>query len=250
MSLNLHAIGGPTVVIDYAGTRFVTDPTFDPPGSYVTGPVTLVKTAGPASPAADLGPVDAVLLSHDHHADNLDRSGREWALRQPMVLTTPVGAGRLGPPAVGVRPYSATLVGGVTVTAVPALHGPAAIGLGGAPVTGFVLRAGGERTTYVSGDNCSVDVVVGIAEQFPDIDVALLFVGAARVPARGDAALTLTAEAAVTAAGPLGPTHVACVHQDGWEHFSQGAPDIERAFAAAGLANLLVPLPPGRSATL
>jgi L-ascorbate metabolism protein UlaG (beta-lactamase superfamily) len=34
------------------------------------------KVAGPAIAASDLPPIDAVLLSHDHHGDNLDAAGR------------------------------------------------------------------------------------------------------------------------------------------------------------------------------
>ena len=34
------------------------------------------KSRGPAIAAAALGPIDAVLLTHDHHDDNLDAAGR------------------------------------------------------------------------------------------------------------------------------------------------------------------------------
>ena len=37
-------VGGPTVVIDYAGTRFVTDPTFDDPHDFGT----MAKLTAPA----------------------------------------------------------------------------------------------------------------------------------------------------------------------------------------------------------
>ena len=46
--------------------------------------------------AAELGPVDAVLVSHDLHPDNLDDSGREFALAAPLLVTGPRSAGRLG----------------------------------------------------------------------------------------------------------------------------------------------------------
>jgi hypothetical protein len=39
-------IGGPTVLIEVAGFRFLTDPTFDAPGEYRLPHVTLRKTAG------------------------------------------------------------------------------------------------------------------------------------------------------------------------------------------------------------
>ena len=71
-------IGGPTTLIEFAGWRLLTDPTFDAPGRrYAFGWGTSSrKTAGPAIAVADLGPIDAVLLTHDHHGDNLDDAGR------------------------------------------------------------------------------------------------------------------------------------------------------------------------------
>ncbi|CQD21986.1 hypothetical protein BN000_05431 [Mycobacterium europaeum] len=96
----ISVLGGPTTVVDIAGHRLVIDPTFDPPGvhSYLT------KLTGPAVSAEALGRVDAVLISHDQHPDNLDDAGRRMALAAPLVLTHPGAAGRLGPPAVGWRP--------------------------------------------------------------------------------------------------------------------------------------------------
>ena len=71
-------IGGPTVLIEAEGWRILTDPTFDPPGkTYKFGwGSKSTKLSGPALTPDDVGPIDAVLLSHDHHADNLDDAGR------------------------------------------------------------------------------------------------------------------------------------------------------------------------------
>jgi hypothetical protein len=44
----LTLIGGPTVLIELAGFRLLTDPTFDAPGRYHRGVVTQVKITGPA----------------------------------------------------------------------------------------------------------------------------------------------------------------------------------------------------------
>jgi hypothetical protein len=74
-------IGGPTALIEIDGFRLLTDPTFDAPGDYRLPHTTLVKTSGPALDAAAIGPVDAVLLSHDQHADNLDTAGRACSPR-------------------------------------------------------------------------------------------------------------------------------------------------------------------------
>lgn len=157
-------VGGPTVVIDYGGTRFVTDPTFDEPRDFGN----MAKLEPPAVPAAGLGPVDAVLLSHDDHHDNLDVAGRQWATTAvPLIVTGPGAATRLGAPALGLPTWDSTEVaradgaGRITVTAAPAVHGPLdgtrdASGHVNAEVTGFVLRAAGLPTVYVSGDNASL----------------------------------------------------------------------------------------------
>ena len=64
-STSLHIIGGPTALIEWAGVRFLTDPTFDPAGSQSTsGPVRLEKVAGPALNVESLGRINVVLLSH------------------------------------------------------------------------------------------------------------------------------------------------------------------------------------------
>src|ERR1700722_6731008 len=95
--VRIQLVGGPTAVLDVGGLRLVTDPTFDPPGRYpVPGGPTLTKLAGPALTAAEIGRPDAVLLSHDQHADNLDRAGRDFLATAPLTLTTPAGAARLG----------------------------------------------------------------------------------------------------------------------------------------------------------
>ena len=78
-ALTVLLVGGPTAVLDYAGLRLLTDPTFDPPGEHEGG---LTKLTGPAVAADDVGAIDAVLLSHDHHADNLDPGGRAFLARR------------------------------------------------------------------------------------------------------------------------------------------------------------------------
>jgi len=91
-------IGGPTVLIEVGGWRLLTDPTFDPPGrrySFGWGSSSR-KVTGPAVAPAELPPIDAVLLSHDHHGDNLDAAIRALLPAAGGVLTTTAGGGRLG----------------------------------------------------------------------------------------------------------------------------------------------------------
>src|SRR5689334_20502973 len=103
-SVEITYVGGPTALIAIGGLRLLTDPTFDAPGAYPVGARELVKTAGPALPAGELGPVDAVLLSHDQHPDNLDRSGRAYLRDGPLTLSTASAYERIGAPVRAVRP--------------------------------------------------------------------------------------------------------------------------------------------------
>jgi L-ascorbate metabolism protein UlaG (beta-lactamase superfamily) len=103
----LTHIGGPTVLIEAGGWRLLTDPTFDPPGQdyrfgWGTGSR---KLTGPAMPASELGPIDAVLLSHDHHDDNLDAAGRALLPSAGTVITTAPGAKGLGGHARGLEQW-------------------------------------------------------------------------------------------------------------------------------------------------
>lgn len=74
----LTLIDGPTLLIEIGGLRLLTDPTFDPPQSYDSAGATIIKQAGPPVTPEELGRIDAVLLSHDQHFDNLDHSGRAF----------------------------------------------------------------------------------------------------------------------------------------------------------------------------
>ncbi len=96
VEMRLTLIGGPTVLIEVGGFRLLTDPTFDAPGHYTAGPVRLEKRFGPALSVEQVGEVDAVLLSHDQHLDNLDHSGRAFLTRARTTFTTPIGGERLG----------------------------------------------------------------------------------------------------------------------------------------------------------
>jgi L-ascorbate metabolism protein UlaG (beta-lactamase superfamily) len=253
--LRLTYIGGPTLLLELGGLRLLTDPTFDPAGSSYPTPIyVLRKTQGPAVTPESLGPVDAVLLSHDHHFDNLDHAGRVLLARAARVLTTEAGAARLGGNARGLAPWQTTELtthaGRVLrVTGTPARHGPAGGDRG--PVTGFVLAFADapERAIYISGDTVWYDGVAAVAARFT-VRVAVLFMGAARVREVGPAHLTLTADEAVTAERALGAGVVVPLHVEGWEHFSESPADVTRAFAAAGLEQRLCWLEPGRATSV
>ena len=236
-------IGGPTVLLEFGGLRFLTDPTFDPAGGdYTTGPVTLHKNTGPALAPEALGPIDYVLLSHDHHSDNLDHSGRKMLAEARTVFTTVDGASRLGGNSRGLQDWQAidVPVAGrmLRVVGTPGRHGPEGGDRG--PVKGFVLyfQDSSEQVIYVSGDTVWYDGVAEVARRFA-VQAVLLHLGAARVSVVGPHPLTMTAQEAIEAAKAFAQAAIIPIHFEDWAHFSEGKKEIDREFANAGLTQRL-----------
>jgi L-ascorbate metabolism protein UlaG (beta-lactamase superfamily) len=251
----LTLVGGPTALIEYGDIRLLTDPTFDEPGDYPRPgtPVVLRKLVGPAITAAELLPIDVVVISHDHHSDNLDDSGRELLAEVPLVLTTDAGAERLGGGAVGLRPGDGVdLAGGVRIVAVPAHHGPPEGWEKNGPVIGFVLTGPDLPRVYISGDNASPALVEEIVAEHGPFDAVVLFAGGAQVPEAWGPGVNLTLDAAlaVEAARALGDAPIVPIHQEGWAHFSSAPADLEAAFADAGVTDRLRPVRPGETVPL
>jgi L-ascorbate metabolism protein UlaG (beta-lactamase superfamily) len=251
----IHYIGGPTALLELAGLRLLTDPTFDAPGEYPIGSRKLVKTTGPALLPSALGVIDAVLLSHDQHPDNLDSAGRTYLENAPVVLSTASAHDRIGGPVRALPSWEHVDLprpdgGSLRITAVPALHGPKGSEPLVGEVTGFVLSGDDLPKVYVSGDNASLELVRDIADREGPFDIAVLFAGAARTPLVPDAPLTLTSEQAAEAAMILGARHVVPLHFEHWGHFTQDGPTLTKAFADAGLTDRLHLPEPGASVRL
>ncbi len=199
----LTLIGGPTVLIEIAGARLLTDPTFDPPGTYTLPHVTLEKRTPPALDAASLGRIDAVLLSHDQHADNLDHAGRDLLRQVPATFTTRAGAERLGGTARGLAPWQTAEFAGTDgarlhITATPARHGPVGIEPLSGDVTGFLIGvAAPGDAIYVTGDTVWYDGVAEVARRYRP-RLVILFAGAART--RGAFHLTMDSNDAIETA--------------------------------------------------
>jgi L-ascorbate metabolism protein UlaG (beta-lactamase superfamily) len=239
--LRVTHVGGPTALLEVGGWRILTDPTFDPPGRrYAFGWGTSSrKLAGPAVAAGDLGPVDAVLLTHDHHGDNLDDAGRALLPAAGTVVTTAAGAARLGGNAQGLTPWSTARLAKpgsptIEVTATPCRHGPPLSRPVVGDVVGFALRWPGQRhgAVWVSGDTVLFGGVRAVADRI-QVGVALLHLGGVRFPLTGPVRYTMTADRAVELCRLVRPRTVVPVHYEGWAHFRQGRAGIERAFAVA-----------------
>lgn len=247
-------IGGPTAVLSYGGLRFVIDPAFDPPGDHPVGNRVLRKLEGPALPLDKLGAIDIILLSHDQHPDNLDNLGKRLVAESPLTFSTIDAEHRLGGNVRGLLPWQEVTVAApnkthITITAVPALHGPEGSEPLVGKVTGFVLAAPSLPTIYISGDNASLDNVRHIANKMK-IDAAVLFAGAAQTALANGANLTLTSAQTVQAAKILNAGIVLPLHFEHWAHFTEGREDLRAAFKEANMSGILHLLDPGEELAL
>ena len=239
--VRLTHIGGPTVLIEVGGWRLLTDPTFDPAGgSYRFGWGTgSRKLAGPAIPASELGEVDAVLLSHDHHDDNLDTAGRALLPAAGTIVTTVSGAARLAGDVRGLALWERTQLAApgrptIDVTATPCRHGPPLSRPIVGDVVGFALGWDGQEhgVLWISGDTVLYHEVREVPERL-QVGTAILHLGGVQFPVTGPVRYTMTAKDAVELCGLLHAHTVIPLHYEGWKHFRQGRDAIERELATA-----------------
>ncbi len=245
--LTLTLIGGPTALLELGGLRLLTDPTFDAPGSYEARGVVLTKQTRPALAAAALGAIDAVLLSHDQHFDNLDHAGRALLPGARRVLTTTAGAARLGGHAEGLKPWQSAglaMADGRTlqVTATPARHGPIGIEPISGDVIGFMLAIDDGPAIYISGDTVWYEGVAEVARRF-EVKFAVLFTGSAQP--RGAFHMTMDSNDAIEAAHAFTDAMILAIHNEGWSHFTETQEDLSRTFSTLGLDSRLLVLERG-----
>lgn len=245
-SIRITHVGGPTALIEVAGWRLLTDPTLDPAGGrYSFGWGTgSRKLTDPAVTAEALLPIDAVLLSHDHHEDNLDKAGRAFLPRAGTVVTTAAGARRLArdtpvPHARGLTPWATTTLEApdrtpIEITATPCRHGPPGSRPIVGDVIGFALKwEGAAGALWISGDTVLYDGVREVGPRIGDVDVALIHLGGVRFPITGPVRFTMTAREGVELCSALRPRVVVPIHYEGWKHFREGRSAIEAELAGA-----------------
>ena len=240
-AVRITHIGGPTVLIEVAGWRLLTDPTFDAPGRRYTFGLgsSSRKLTGPAVAADEIGPIDAVLLSHDRHGDNLDERGRALLPSAATVVTTAPGAERLGGNARGLDPWQSTSLEAtqrpaIEVTATPCRHGPPLSHPIVGQVVGFALAWDGQEhgALWISGDTVLFDGVRRVADRL-DVDVALMHLGRAGFAVSGPVRYTMSAREAIELTRLLDPRVVIPIHYEGWKHLREGRDQIETALRDA-----------------
>jgi L-ascorbate metabolism protein UlaG (beta-lactamase superfamily) len=247
-------VGGPTALIEVAGWRILTDPTFDPPGRrYFFGwGTTSRKLAGPALTPEEVGPIDAVLVSHHHHGDNLDPSAAALLPQWGTTVTTTKGARSIG--GTGLAAWETTTLESpgkpaITITATPCRHGPAGSDPITGPVIGFALAWEGQRhgRLWVTGDTVLYPSLREVPERI-DVGTLLLHLGSVRFRyLSGWFRYTMDAREGAALIDLVAPHSVVPVHYEGWSHFQQDRPAAEPALARSRYADRITWLDPGSS---
>ncbi len=252
-------IGGPSTLIEFGGWRILTDPTFDPPGQrYFFGwGTTSRKLLGPSIAPGELGPIDAVLVSHHHHGDNLDPSARDLLPTWGTTYTTKKAAARLGSHCVGLVPWETTTLEApgkktITITATPCRHGPVGSDPITGPVVGFSLAWAGQEhgELWVTGDTVLFPALREVPERL-NVGTMLMHLGSVRFRyLSGWFRYTMDAREGAELIDLVKPTHVVPIHYEGWSHFQQDRPAAEPILAAAAHGDRVTWVDPGASTTL
>ena len=180
-----------------------------------------------------------MLLSHDHHGDNLDPAGRAMLPSAGVVVTTASGRGRLGGGTRGLEPWATTRLEApgrpaIEITATPCRHGPPLSRPIVGDVVGFALAWDGQEhgVLWISGDTVLYDGVRQVADRL-EVDTALLHLGGVQFPVTGPVRYTMTAREAVELCRLVRPRTAIPIHYEGWKHFKEGREATEREFARA-----------------
>ena len=251
--MKITHISTATMLLEIGNLRLLTDPVFDPAGgrySFGWGTGSTKLTDAPVS-TESLGQIDAVLLSHDHHEDNLDKAGRAFLPKAKRVLTTTSGGRRLRGNAEGMENWQSTILESgdtkIKITVTPAQHGPLIVRPFAGQTIGFMLEWQGQQNgaLYITGDTIFYHGIEEVAERFT-VSVGVFHLGRASFPVTGPIRFTMDAKDGVKAAQSLNPRTIIPIHYEGWKHFREGRDRIEKEFLTAGLSSKLQWLKIGR----
>lgn len=173
-------VGHSTMLIEIDGRRLLTDPVFSDRASPFQwlGPL---RFAPPAIGIAELPPIDAVLISHDHY-DHLDMDAIRALDRTGVQFLVPLGVGA-HLEAWGVDPdrieeldwWDETRLAGLTLVCLPARHFSGRRGLAGNESlwASWAVIGRGARV-YFSGDTSMTPDFLEIGRRYGPFDIAMI----------------------------------------------------------------------------
>ncbi|WP_167475104.1 MBL fold metallo-hydrolase [Nocardia arthritidis] len=193
--LTVTRIGHACQLIEFGGLRVLTDPWFTETATYHQGePVTAT--------VAELGRIDAVVISHEHydHCDLDALVAGGFDLDIPLIgpaTVTAIAARKGFRELRTIEAWESTTVGELTVTATPGEHGVHEVT--------FVLRSGG-RTVFFGGDSLRVPELDTLPSRFGKIDLAILPTNGLCVRPMNMRQVVMDAEEAAALTAVLRPT--------------------------------------------
>ncbi|KAI9035496.1 MBL fold metallo-hydrolase [Aspergillus affinis] len=247
-TLDVTHIGTATAILEINGVNFLTDPFFSPAGtSWDAGRIVLKVTEDPCLRLSQLPVIDAVLLSHEDHPDNLDELGRQL-LDGRRVFTTVDGAKNLAPrPAVhGMSPWEEMdiLIANKSfkIVATPTKHVP------GNECTGFIVtseefgygREGLPNAIYFTGDTVYIEELNSIADRY-HICAAVMNLGNAHAPISDDPnsslmQITMGGKDGAKLFRALKADVLVPMHYESWGHFTQFGAELRQVFEEEGIS--------------
>jgi L-ascorbate metabolism protein UlaG (beta-lactamase superfamily) len=247
--LGVTWFGHSSALLEVDGRRVLVDPVWSRrvSPSPLLGPRRLHE---PPAPVADLPPVDAVLISHDHY-DHLDLpTVRALVASQTAPFVVPVGIGvhlrRWGVPEdriVELGWDDATSVAGLTLTCTEARHFSGRFFARDTTLWSSWAIAGPRHRVYFGGDTGYTPAFAGIGARLGPFDLTLLPIGAYNEAWK---TIHMDPEEALRAHGDLGGDVLVPVH---WATFNlafhRWAEPVQRLAAGAllGGVRLAVPRP-------
>jgi L-ascorbate metabolism protein UlaG (beta-lactamase superfamily) len=181
--LRVTWLGHSSVLTEIDGARILFDPVWGErcsPFSFL-GP----KRLHPAPLSqADLGPVDAVVVSHDHY-DHLDLPSIRALATTGTLFAVPLGVGAhlesWGVPAARIAELDcneSVEVKGITLTATPAQHFCGRVLRRGMTLWASWVAAGPRHRVFHSGDTGYFDGFAKIGASYGPFDVSMIQIGA------------------------------------------------------------------------
>jgi L-ascorbate metabolism protein UlaG (beta-lactamase superfamily) len=248
MKVTITHIDTACVLLNINGFKILTDPTLDKKDGflpqYVSKPFAFSKKyCDPALSNEEIGKVDLVLLSHDHHSDNLDKKGRAFIKTVNVVLSTKDAVKRLkNGNVIGLDNWDEYLVETekvpqLKITAIPAQHtNIKRLDKVMGKVIGFAIEWEGQKNgcLYISGDTVLFEGIYELKRR-KKVDIAVLHLGAGAFPyLKKNLRVTMNGEEAIETTKLLNPNNVIPIHYEGWWHFKQSVMSLKKEIEKSG----------------